>query len=213
MKKNKIAIIDYGVGNLFSLSRAVGHFTSDFAITDDPDVILSAEKMILPGVGSFKAGMRGLKIRGLEKVVREFANSGRPVLGICLGAQLLMSEGREFGWCKGLDIIPGEVVRFPPLKESAKIPHIGWNTIQVSVSTARERTIFKSLPGASHVYFVHSYILKPTRKENVLSETTYGGRAFCSTIYAGNVYGTQFHPEKSSRVGLRIIKNFINLGK
>ena len=208
----KIAVVDYGIGNLFSISRAVARFTDSFVVTDDPGMIRSSEKVILPGVGSFEAGMMGLKLRGLENIIKEFAETGRPILGICLGAQLLLSEGHEFGKFKGLNIIPGRVTKFSGLDKGTKVPHIGWNHVKVSRGASKER-IFKSVPENSNFYFIHSFTLNPDHEKNILSSTNYGGKEFCSAVYSGNVYGTQFHPEKSGQEGLKLIGNFVNLPK
>lgn len=211
MKKSRIVIIDYGVGNLYSLSRAFKNLNADIIISEDEEVIKKADGVILPGVGSFKAGMRGLEVRGLVKIVKEIASANKPILGICLGAQLLLSKGHEFGVVSGLDIIKGEVVKFPNLVKEEKIPHIGWNRISPPDKNAWANTILKSIKEKDQVYFVHSYILKPVAKKNVLSITIYGDHKFCSSVRKGNVYGCQFHPEKSGPVGLKIIRDFISL--
>lgn len=212
MKKNKtITIIDYGVGNLYSIAKACRKFSDSIAITEDPEVIRSSLALILPGVGSFGAGIYGLKRRGLVEIIKEFADSGRPILGICLGAQLMMSKGYEFGEFDGLDIVPGKVVRFGELSQGTKIPHIGWN--KITVNDRKKETIFSSLGKESHFYFVHSYIMQPDDSRNVFATTNYGDKSFCSVIRQGNVYGCQFHPEKSGLAGLKIIKNFVELVK
>ena len=207
-KRTKIVILDYGVGNLYSLARAVSNFTSDYLVTDDAETIASADKLIMPGVGSFEAGMSGIRVRGLEKAIKQFAQSGRSILGICLGAQILMSQGREFGKFKGLDIIPGEVVKFPALK-TGKVPHIGWNQLALKpIST--ETTLFTNTTPEPYFYFVHSYIMKPESSQHIIATTEYGGCEFCSVVQAGRVHGVQFHPEKSGAAGMRLIRNFIN---
>ena len=206
IKNPTIAIVDYGVGNLYSLKKACLKFADKIEITDDPIVIEKADAVILPGVGSFQAGMDGLKKRGLIGAVKKIAASGKPVLGICLGAQLMLERGYEFGEFKGLGIIPGKVVIFTKLN-NAKIPQIGWNKVKFSSN----KNLFKSLKQNPYLYFVHSYILKPSERNSVLAETKYGNLTFCSAIKKGNIYGTQFHPEKSGEVGLKIISNFIKL--
>ena len=202
----KIVIIDYGVGNLYSLRKACAMFTDKVMITEDPSTIELADAIILPGVGAFRAGMDGLTKRGLVKVVIKFAASGKPILGICLGAQLMLEKGYEFGKFKGLGLIPGKVVMFPKLK-NAKVPQIGWNKIKFS----KNNNLFNSLRSEPYVYFVHSYVLKPTKQNSILAETVYGSHKFCSAVKSGNIYGTQFHPEKSGAAGLKIIENFIKL--
>ena len=160
--------------------------------------------------GSFEAGMRGLRVRGLADKVKEFALKNKPILGICLGAQLLFTKGYEFGESDGLDIIPGKVVRFPLLQDNEKIPQVGWNGVFAPNGRSWENSILGNLPENFSAYFTHSYILEPDVKENVLGLTNYGGKEFCSVVKAGNVYGLQFHPEKSGKVGLEIIRNFKN---
>lgn len=188
-----IAIIDYGVGNLASLKKAFAHVGADARVSEDADEIKNANALILPGVGSFEAGMRGLRVRGLVSTVQEFASSGRPVLGICLGAQLLFSRGYEFGEWDGLDIIHGTVRPFPQIAE--KVPHIGWNKV---VEGKR----------SFNAYFLHSYILVPDNPEDVFGVTEYGGFRFCSEAKQGAVLGVQFHPEKSGKAGLALIRRF-----
>lgn len=209
-----IAIIDYGVGNLHSLLKAFNQFGQNSFITEESNDIESADAIVLPGVGAFQSGMDGLRIRNLINPIKKHANQKKPILGICLGAQLLMSEGHEFGKFKGLDIIPGKAVIFKNITE--KIPHIGWNEIYKVKSGKRkaegwQKTILESVKENSDVYFVHSYIFQPKNKKDILSLTKYGNLEFCSGIYKDNIYGCQFHPEKSGETGLKIIKNFINL--
>lgn len=212
MSNSKITIIDYGVGNLHSLKRAFEHFEILPRISEDAEVISGSDAVILPGVGSFEAGMRGLKVRGLVETVKNFANSGKPVLGICLGAQLMLSEGHEFGVFEGLNLMPGKVIRFSGFQEPEKIPQVGWNGVYAPQGVSWTGSPFEGLDQKeSDVYFVHSYILSPEKRENIFGLTKYGGLEFCSIIKKGNIYGCQFHPEKSSKGGLEIIKNFVKL--
>lgn len=210
MGKPKITIVDYGVGNLYSLKRAFRFLKIEADISEDEAFIKKSAALILPGVGSFEAGMKGLKARGLVEVIRKFAELNKPMLGICLGAQLMLGTGHEFGIFNGLNIIKGKVVHFPKLQSNEKVPQIGWNGVYQSSQTWT-RSIFNSMEENFDVYFVHSYILVPDSKEDVFGLTKYGEYEFCSAIRRGNVYGCQFHPEKSGPVGLKIIKNFINI--
>ncbi|MEK9182975.1 MAG: imidazole glycerol phosphate synthase subunit HisH [Patescibacteria group bacterium] len=209
-KSKKITVVDYGVGNLQSINKALQACDVEVEITEEADKIKSAQAIILPGVGSFEAGMRGLKLRGLEEVLKSVALKDIPILGICLGAQLLLSKGYEFGEYAGLGIIFGQVMPFPVLAEKEKIPHICWNKIRPPNSVLWQDTILKNQE-EKEVYFVHSYILKPQDEVDCLATAVYGGYEFCSAIKKGNIYGCQFHPEKSGLVGLAIINNFVKL--
>ncbi len=208
LKKFKIAIVDYGVGNLYSIQKALEKFTSNAFVTEESNEIASADALILPGVGSFKSGVEGLKIRGIVDPIKEFAQKGKPVLGICLGAQLLLDKGYEFGELEGLGIIPGKVVSFPKIND--KIPHIGWNAINPKTKNSWSKTVLHSIKAGSNVYFVHSYVLKPSNTKDILTITNYGGKDFCSAVNKDKIYGCQFHPEKSGDIGLAIIKKFVN---
>lgn len=201
MTNPKITIVDYGVGNLFGLKRAFNFCGVDAVVSEDAETVLKSDAVVLPGVGSYEAGVRGLKVRGLVDAVKNFAAKNKPMLGICLGAQLMLSQGEEFGIFEGLGIIPGKVIKFPELADKEKIPHVGWNKVKSPGGDMWNKDF----------YFVHSYILAPEKKENVFGLTTYGGLEFCSIVKHGNIYGCQFHPEKSGEAGLKIIKNFINL--
>lgn len=188
----RIRIVDYGVGNIHSAMKGLKLFVDDVALTEDPSEIRAADALVLPGQGSFEAGMRGLRVRGLIGEVKAFAAAGKPILGICLGAQILLDRGFEFGDWEGLGIIPGTVVHFPPL-QNAKTPHMGWSAIE---------------PSGAEMYFIHSYILQPTDPAHVLATTVHGGVRFASVIGKGKVLGCQFHPEKSGKDGLEILRNF-----
>lgn len=208
----KIVIIDYGLGNLYSLEKAVRHFSDNVVITDNAEVISLADAVIIPGVGAFFVGMEGLKNKNLIEPLIDFAKSGKPMLGICLGAQLLLTKGFEFGEHPGLGIIPGQVTVFPDsVGQEEKIPHIGWNGIYTTQKKQWDDTILKNIEEKSDVYFVHSFVMVPENDDHVLAVAEYGGMEFCAVTRSGNVYGTQFHPEKSGEIGLLILKNFISL--
>jgi len=199
----KIAIIDYGVGNLGSLRRALER-VAEVEIVEDPERLADKDGLVLPGVGSFKAGMDGLMVRGLADAVVSRAKAGTPILGICLGAQLLLERGYEFGEHAGLGLIKGEVRHVPEL--SAKVPIIGWQT--VTPTEQSKKALFEHIPEGSF-YFVHSYTLNPTESSACIATTTYSGYTYCAAIGEGNILGTQFHPEKSGKDGLQLIDNFV----
>lgn len=213
-QKNHAVIVDYGLGNLFSVSQAVRSVGGQCITSDDPGVIRNAAYLILPGVGAFKDGMDNLRQRGLIEPLCEFVHSGRPLLGICLGMQLLMSESEEFGIHRGLDLIAGRVVRFadPPCAGlSYKIPHVGWNGLKLPSSTRRwTGTILEGLSEDPCMYFVHSYFVIPKDPADVLALTDYAGLSYCSVLQKNNVCGCQFHPEKSGKDGLRIFRSFLS---
>lgn len=213
MKKiKKVAIIDYGVGNLFSVNKAFTRIGVDSFITSKPSEILASTRVVLPGVGAFGNGIRKLVEADLVSVVKEFASSGKPLLGICLGAQLLLESSQEFGITSGLGIIKGEVVEIPKessTQDSIRVPHIGWNNLIYSGGTASTRgTILESIPEKSMAYFVHSYMLSPEDSGHRLADVDYQGIIISAVIKCNNVSGTQFHPEKSGEIGLQILRNF-----
>lgn len=198
-----IALIDYGMGNLGSVSNALRFINCEHEVTSDPDVIMAADAAILPGVGAFGDCMANLREYGLVEPIREFIASDRPFLGICLGLQLLFSESEEMGRHEGLDIIPGRVIRFT---HDLKIPQIGWNQIEVRQDCPQ----LAGIPDGSWFYFVHSFHVVP-EDESVVATVTEYGYQFCSAIRRGNLFATQFHPEKSSDCGLQILRNFAAL--
>jgi glutamine amidotransferase len=201
-----IAIIDYGMGNLRSVQKGFEKVGHQAVVTSDPDVLRRAGKVVLPGVGAFEDAMAELRSRGLISPVLAAIDSGRPFLGICLGLQLLFDVGYENGQHQGLGVLRGEVVRFDLPKEFS-IPHMGWNQLAV-----RNRPpVLEGLADETYVYFVHSYYVVPQDTAVIATETDYGG-PFCSMIWRDNVFATQFHPEKSQSDGLRILKNFAELG-
>ena len=200
-----IVIIDYGMGNLKSVENAftkVGHKT---VITDDLNQIKKASALVLPGVGAFRDAIKFLKGKKIDKELIKAIKVGKPFLGICLGMQLLFSLSEEGGFFNGLNIISGKVRRF---SDSVKCPHLGWNKIKfTSNSSNNKNPIFRDIPDESYFYFVHSYYCEPNYRATVSSITDYG-LEFSSSIWKGNLFGVQFHPEKSSTLGLKILKNF-----
>ena len=201
-----IAIIDYGVGNLFSLTSSFKYVGADVTVTSDPKEIKKADKIILPGVGAFGDAIKKLKDTGLDKIVIEEANNGKPLMGICLGMQLLFEKSYEYGEHNGLGLLRGSVVPMENyIDKSLKIPHIGWNALSIK----KESKLFKYLKNGDHVYFVHSYFAKDC-DESLLATTEYGKELTAAVAYK-NVYGCQFHPEKSGDIGLKILKAFCEL--
>ena len=204
-REQMIAIIDYDAGNLKSVEKALTSLGEKPTVTRDPDVIRSADKVILPGVGAFGDAMERLRQYGLVDVIREVTAKGTPFLGICLGLQLLFERSDESEGVEGLGILPGEILRIPPA-EGLKIPHMGWNSLEIRPDSR----LFKGVENGSYVYFVHSYYLKAKNPEIVVATSEYGVQIHASVEY-GNIFACQCHPEKSSRVGLQILKNFISL--
>ncbi len=205
-----IVIVDYGMGNLRSVHKALERVGFPAVVTQDPSLIGRADGMVLPGVGAFKMAMENLEQLRLIDPILEFIRSGKPFLGICLGLQLLFSESEEFSLCRGLDVFSGKVIRFPfslpgaPLaKDSLKVPHMGWNSVRIR---NRGRAL-EGIEEGTHFYFVHSYFPVPQDPEIIATTTDYGGE-FASSVGKGNLFACQFHPEKSQSAGLRILRNF-----
>lgn len=204
-----IAIVDYGVGNLFSLKSSLEAINIDAVITSDADVIKSAEKIILPGVGAFKDAADKLRESGLDKTVIEEANNGKPLMGICLGMQLLFDESEEYGRTEGLGLISGKVVSMKGVvPEELKVPQMGWNYLKFPEGKEKS-PLFKHINEGDFVYFVHSFYATEC-KESVIADTEYGV-PITAAVADKNVYGCQFHPEKSGNVGLSILKAFAEL--
>ena len=208
-----VVIIDYGMGNILSVRRGLEHCGATVAVTDNPQEIRAAEKLVLPGVGSFADGMAELRDRGLVEAVAESAGAGTPLLGICLGMQMLLEESEEFGSSEGLGLLAGRVTSVPsttPSGKSAKIPHIGWSPLQAPSGVCRwDGTILENVDPGDFVYFVHSYMADPADPDQRLADSDYGGIAITAVVESGNVFGCQFHPEKSGEVGLEILRAFL----
>jgi imidazole glycerol-phosphate synthase subunit HisH len=201
-----IAIIDYEMGNLRSVQKAFERVGHSAVITSDPAVLADADKIVLPGVGAFRDAIAALRKRKLVEPIQIAIDCDKPFLGICLGLQLLFDKGYEDGEHEGLGIVPGEVVRFRVPAEF-KVPHMGWNQVQFRQRPA----IFSGIEEGAHFYFVHSYYVAPREVAVIATETEYS-QPFCSSVCQGNLFATQFHPEKSQAAGLRLLKNFAELG-
>ena len=200
--KPKVVIVDYGAGNLRSVSRAVAHVGYEPSVTADPHDVADADALILPGVGAAADTMRNLREHGMVEPVREYIASGRPFFGVCMGQQALLSMSEEGGEHECLGIIEGRVRRLP---SGQKVPHMGWNQVQQK----SPHVIFDGIPDGSYFYFLHSYVPEPADPDVVIGETDYGV-TFASVLAKDNVVATQFHPEKSAEMGLRMYKNFLS---
>lgn len=205
-------MVDYGLGNLLSVARAFEAQGATVLVASDADSIRSAERLVVPGVGAFGDGMAGLAARSLVQPIREFANTGRAVFGICLGAQLLMDEGYEFGTHQGLGLVPGSVGRFSAQRSERadKIPHVGWNAIRPRGDGDWKGTFLAhTIPGTA-MYFTHSYVIRPEHDADVVAVADYAGGEVCAVLRHENVSGCQFHPEKSGPAGLAILSRFLS---
>ena len=212
---SRVAIVDYGMGNLFSIKHACEHVGLQPLVTSSPAAVLAAEAVILPGVGAFGDAMATLKRLDLVTTLQEIAASGKPLLGVCLGMQLLMTESYEFGRHQGLGIIEGDVVRLWDTTDATpgvKVPQVGWNHLR-SAGRPWERTLLESVPDGAFMYFVHSFYVRPVDASQILSTTRYGSVEFCSTLQRRNIMACQFHPERSGLMGLQIYRNLTTLLK
>lgn len=201
-----IAIIDYEMGNLKSIYKCIKHLGVDSAITSNPKIILDADGVILPGVGAFGDAMKNLREKNLIDTVYQLVNDGKPLFGICLGLQLLFTKSSEMGQFEGFDLIRGSVISFD-ISKVDKIPQIGWNNVDFQDP---DHYLVQGIPNNSYFYFVHSFYGVPKTKENILGLTQYGEIKFCSIVSKENIVATQFHPEKSSKYGIRMYQNFID---
>lgn len=195
------AIIDYGAGNLQSVEKALRHIGCECTVTGDPAELMKAEAAVLPGVGAFGEAMAGLRSRGLDRAIGEYAGTGRPFLGICLGLQVLFESSEESPGVKGLGLLPGRILRLPEGR-GLKIPHIGWNSLEVQ----RPGWLLKGLQEEPYVYFVHSYYLQA--EPGIVSATAQYGTVIHAAVESGSLAACQFHPEKSGETGLQILRNF-----
>ncbi|MDG2992381.1 imidazole glycerol phosphate synthase subunit HisH [Candidatus Synechococcus calcipolaris G9] len=210
-----VAVIDYGIGNLLSVQRGLEYCGANVEVTSNPKHILSAARVVLPGVGAFGNAMAELQRRHLVEVVHEVVNAGIPFLGICLGMQLLLSESEEFGLTQGLNLIPGRVIPVPKKSTAGipqKIPHIGWSNLVLAKSRSNwNDTILSTISLVSSVYFVHSFMAVTENKAHRIADCIYGGISIPAVVARDNIYGCQFHPEKSGEIGLKILQQFIAL--
>ena len=197
-----IVVVDYGMGNLHSVAKAIEKVGGRITVTSDPNAVAAADKLVLPGVGAFRDARDALDRDGLTGPIREHIRAGRKFLGICLGLQLLFDLSHEDGEHRGLGVVIGDVVRFRG--DGLKVPHIGWNTIEVDELVP----LFEGIEQGSYVYFVHSYYVVPADESVIAARTEYGG-TFTSAVALDNVWAVQFHPEKSQRVGLKMLENFV----
>ncbi len=202
----KITMIDYGASNIRSALKAFEYLGADVLLTGDPADVLRADKLVLPGVGAFGSGMDAVRELGLDTAVKERVANGVPLLGICVGMQFLFETSDEMGQHNGLGLVPGDVTRFELEDPANKVPHMGWNQIEHDET----HWLMAGVPSDSYVYFVHSYFCRPTNPVHTIATTDYE-QDFCAVVAHENVYGIQFHPEKSQKHGLRILQNYIDL--
>lgn len=208
MVKKIVSLIDYGVGNLLSVSRALEECGADVCIVKTPGEILKSDRLILPGVGAFGNCINELRQRELEESILEFVSKGKPLLGICVGMQILLEFGEEFGNHKGLGLFPGRVTKIPEAS-SRKIPFVGWAQLRKSRDAAH--TIFKNIDNDSFFYFVHSFQAQPSAQSDTLALYEYDKLEITALINKENIFGCQFHPEKSGKSGLMFLSNFLNI--
>jgi len=214
MNKLDVTVIDYGVGNLLSVQRGFEHCGAKVTVTSNPDKILSAKRVVLPGVGAFSSGMNALDVLELGPIIHEVAKRGTSLMGICLGMQLLLDHSEEFGMSKGLGLIPGNVKAIPDATidgEHLKIPHIGWNEIIPHNQTDWSRTLLSDCQPNAAMYFVHSFMAIPNDETHRVADCIYGGHQISAVISRDNILGTQFHPEKSGGQGLKVLRQFLAL--
>ncbi len=212
----KVAIIDYGLGNLFSINQACEHAGLAPIITADVNIISSADALILPGVGAFGDAMQSLHQNNLIEPILDFVHTGKPFMGICLGMQLLFTESEEFGQHKGLNLIEGRIVKFPETNhhgEKIRVPQIQWNQIKPNDKSIWDNSVLKDVPDGTYMHFVHSYFAIPDEQQHILSYSEYEGIRYASAVVKNNITGIQYHPEKSADLGIKIYQNWANFIK
>jgi len=212
----RVVVVDYGMGNLLSVRRGLESRGGEVTVSSDPEIVATAERLLLPGVGAFKTGMDELRQRDLIGAITEFASTGRPLLGICLGMQMLFTESEEFGRHAGLNLIPGRVVRIPDCDANGitvrRIPSIGWGALKSPESRVEwSGSLLEDTLEGEYFYFIHSYMAVPDSYQNVLAECDHSGVRIAATVKLNNVMGCQFHPEKSGEDGLRVLERFLQL--
>ena len=213
LNNHKVTLVDYGVGNLLSVQRSLEMHDVEVFVTSDPDEIVNSSKLVLPGVGAFPRAMSTLYSLGLVEPIQEFVQRERPLLAICLGMQLLMDSGSEFVETKGLGIISGRVKMLPKKaidENSLKLPNVGWSELFPYAGSDWSNTLLNTIQPGNSAYFVHSYIAEPLSEFNLVSYAFFGGHKFPAVVTDGYTTGCQFHPEKSGKIGLKIIENFVN---
>jgi len=210
-KPYRIAVIDYGMSNMFSIENALNMLGLECVVTSDHERIISADGAILPGVGAFPEAMKRIDQFGLGEAIRKFISSGKPFMGICLGFQLLFEESDEMGSTRGLGIVKGRVENFA-LSGGVRIPHVGWNSVKKNklLDEQHAEGPLKNIDGGEYFYFVHSCYVRPANEMDISTTTEYGGFEFCSSVWKENIFGCQFHPEKSGDEGIRILDEFFN---
>jgi len=210
-----VVVVDYGAGNIKSVQRGLDKVGASVSVFSDPESIATADRLILPGVGAFEDGMLGLKKANLIPAISEFVSRGNPLLGICLGMQMLLDQSEEHGPHEGLKLIPGKVINIPEQMENGgirKVPHIGWSSLLCSEQRETcQGTIIDAVPEKEYVYFVHSYMVVPQSDENLIAQCEYEKLRITAVIQKDNIIGFQFHPEKSGEVGLSLLHKFMDI--
>ena len=215
MINKKVTILDYGFGNVFSLINALKYLKTEVEISNDPKQLLNSDRIIITGVCAFSACINNMKEKGLDDMLKQFAKSDKPILGICIGMQILFERSTEFGLNEGLSLIPGEIRRIPDKDlngNNLKVPHMGWSEIiQLDDSLERNNGIMGSIKPNRSAYFAHSFSAQNMKKENIVAVADYGGNNLNAIVQRDYIFGTQFHPEKSHNFGLKILENFLNI--